>query len=370
MVSHCDRRLPKNRRLAEMAATPTVATTVDAVGTPRITRVRVSAAVDYWVLTKPEVNFLIMVATGAGFYLGCPISVEAFPLMRLVHTVLGTLLVASGAATLNQYIERCFDAQMRRTARRPLAAGRLDPAAALSFGVVLSFAGALYLAAALNALASLLAVLTLVSYIAVYTPLKRKTPLCTLVGACSGAMPPLIGWAAASGRLSVEAWILYGILFLWQFPHVTAIAWMYRQDYDRAGYLVLPAGANRDSFMIWQSVLPAVALIPLSLMPTFLGDADRAYLIGALLLSSGFAWYAAQLALRRSNAIARRLLVVSIVYLPALLMLLMAAKISPATDANPRAIGAGQGVDKAARSLCSAPTRQAWASPIFYAMPG
>src|SRR5262249_10768565 len=153
---------------------------------------------------------------------------------------LGTLLVASGAATLNQYVERHFDAQMRRTTRRPLAAGRLEPSAVLSFGLGLSFGGAIYLAAAVNALASLLAVLPFASYLAVYTPLKRKTPLCTLAGACSGAMPPLIGWAAASERVNAGAWPLYAILFLWQLPHFTAIAWMYREDYARAGYAVLP----------------------------------------------------------------------------------------------------------------------------------
>src|SRR5882724_6445908 len=306
-----------------MAATPRIATAVSTVGAQRIERVRPWTAADYWILTKPRVNFLIAVVTGAGFYLGGPTYVDAFPVMRLVHTVLATLLLASGAATLNQYLERRFDAQMRRTARRPLAAGRLHPAAVLRFGVVLTFAGALYLAAAVNTTASLLGVFTVASYLAVYTPLKRKTPLCTLLGAFSGAMPPLIGCAAASGRLGAEAWMLYGILFLWQFPHFMAIAWMYREDYWRAGYQVLPAGASRDRFVMWQSVLPALALIPLSLMPAFLGDADRAYLVGALLLGSGFAWYAAQLALRRSNASARRLLLASIFYLPALLMLWM-----------------------------------------------
>jgi len=325
-MSHGARRTSGKRRLADVAATPTFATTLEAIETQRVPRLRASAAADYWALTKPDVNFLIVLATGAGFYLGRPIGVEAFPLMRLMHTLVGTLLVASGAATLNQYVERRFDAQMRRTARRPLAAGRLDPSAVLRFGVALTCAGALYLAATLNAWASILAILTAASYLGVYTPLKRKTPLCTLAGACSGATPPLIGWAAASGRLTGEAWILYGILFLWQFPHVMAIAWMYREDYDRAGYRVLPAGASRDGFMAWQSVLPAVALIPLTLMPTFLGDADRAYLLGPLLLGVGFAWYAAHLALRKSNASARRLLLASIVYLPALLILLMAER--------------------------------------------
>jgi len=327
-----------------MAMTRTIAATAGTVGTARIPRVRPWVAVEYWTLTKPEVNVLIVVATGAGFYLACPTYVDAFPVMRCLQAVLGTLLVAGGAATLNQYVERRFDARMRRTARRPLAAGRLAPAAALRFGVVLTVAGALYLAAAVNTLTSVLGVFTVATYLAVYTPLKRKTPLCTLLGACSGAMPPVIGWAAASGRLSAEAWILYGILFLWQFPHVMAIAWMYREDYDRAGYVVLPAGACRGRFMGWQCVLPAVVLFPVSLMPTFLGHADRAYLPGAFLLTSGLAWYAAQLALRRSNATARRLLFASIIYLPALLMLLMAEKTSPALGA----LGAGQGDEKVA----------------------
>ncbi|HUL49319.1 MAG TPA: heme o synthase [Gemmatimonadales bacterium] len=322
-----------------MAAIPPVATAVSRVDARRIPRVRAWTGADYWLLTKPRVNFLIVLATAGGFYAGLPVHADAFPVMRLVHTVLGTLLVASGAATLNQYLERRFDAQMRRTARRPLAAGRLQPAAVLRFGVVLTLSGALYLAAAVNTLASLLGVVTVASYLAVYTPLKRKTPLCTLLGAFSGAMPPLIGCAAASGRLSAEAWTLYGVLFLWQFPHFMAIAWMYREDYDRAGYMVLPGGASRERFLTWQSALPAMALVPLSLMPTFLGDADRAYLVGALLLGSGFAWYAAQLAVRRSNANARRLLVASIFYLPALLLLLMAEKTPQAIEAWLGALG-------------------------------
>ena len=194
---------------------------------------------DYWALTKPEVNFLILITTFVGFYLA-PATGGRFPFARLFNTLLGTLLVASGTGTLNQYIEREFDAQMRRTARRPAAAGRLKPSAVLVFGIALAGAGSAYLTATVNALASVLAVLTLLTYLFVYTPLKRQTPLCVLVGAFPGAMPPLIGWAAASGRLNVEAGILYAMLFLWQFPHFMAIAWMYREDYDRAGYLVLP----------------------------------------------------------------------------------------------------------------------------------
>src|ERR1700733_2959771 len=164
--------------------------------------------VDYWTLTKPEVNFLIALATLTGFYLGCPTHPQGFPFWLLIHTLLGTLLVASGTSTLNQYIERRFDAQMRRTARRPLAAGRLKADVVLGFGLALSAFGSIYLAIALNAPASILATVTLLSYLFLYTRLKRKTPLCTLVGAFPGAMPPLIGWAAVSGRLSLEAWFI------------------------------------------------------------------------------------------------------------------------------------------------------------------
>jgi len=286
-----------------------------------------SQAADYWSLTKPDVNFLIAITTFAGFWLALPSGTSSFPWTRLISTLLGTLLVAAGTGTLNQYIERRFDAQMRRTARRPLAAGRLEPAAVLRFGIVLSGAGAIYLAVAVNALASMLAVFTLASYLFVYTPLKRKSPLCTLAGAFPGAMPPLIGWAAASGRLSLGAWVLYGIVFLWQFPHFMAIAWMYREDYARAGYLVLPFGERRGPFMAWQSLAPALLLIPLSLTPTFLSHAGLIYLIEALVLSSGFVFYAARLVMLRSNAVARRLLLASIIYLPALFALMVIDKV-------------------------------------------
>jgi protoheme IX farnesyltransferase len=172
----------------------------------------------------------------AAFYFGALTNGGECPVWPLVHTLVATLLVASGAATLNQFAERAFDARMQRTARRPLPAGRLDPFAALYFGVTLVVAGAVYLMAVLNALASMLAVVTVAIYLAVYTPLKRRTPLCTCVGAVAGAVPPLIGWAAACGRLDPTAWVLFAILFLWQFPHFTAIAWIDRKDYARAGF--------------------------------------------------------------------------------------------------------------------------------------
>jgi len=282
-----------------------------------------SAAADYWALTKPEVNLLIAIATFTGFCVAVPGPLREFPWLRLVHTLLGTLLVASGTGTLNQYIERRFDAQMRRTARRPLAAGRLKPAAVLWFGIALAAIGCIYLSTAVNVFASLLALLTLLSYLFLYTPLKRKTPFCVLIGAFPGAVPPLIGWTAASGRLSFEAWILYALLFLWQFPHFMAIAWMYREDYDRAGYLVLPYGRARGSFVALQTILPLVALVPLSLLPALAGQPSIFYFTGALLLSLGFFYYGAQFVLRRSSSAARRLLLASIVYLPSLFALIV-----------------------------------------------
>jgi protoheme IX farnesyltransferase len=281
------------------------------------------AAADYWVLTKPEINFLIAIVTFAGFYLGMPAELHPFPFLLLIHTLLGTLLVSSGASALNQVIEWRFDARMRRTARRPLAAGKLEPASALRFGLLLSFTGAIYLAVAVNVLAGLLASVTLVSYLALYTPLKRKTPWCTLAGAFSGAMPPLIGWAAASGGLSSEAWVLYLILFLWQFPHFMAIAWMYRDDYARAGYLVLPRGDHSPQFMSWQAMVPSLALIPVSMI----AGVGPAYRVFACLTSAVYLYYSGRLALERSNLAAKRLLMVSIIYAPLAFCLIMFDKL-------------------------------------------
>src|SRR6266436_815263 len=275
---------------------------------------------DYWALTKPEVNFLILITTAVVFYLGCGNEGRPFSIMPLFNTLLGTLLVASGTGTLNQYIERGFDAQMRRTVRRPAAAGRLKPQAVLVFGITLAAVGSIYLTATVNGLASALAILTLLTYLFLYTPLKRKTPLCVFVGAFPGAMPPLIGWAAASGRLNSEAWTLYAILFLWQFPHFMAIAWMYREDYDRAGYLVLPKGDARIPFVTLETLLPLFALVAISIVQFPTRHAAIFYCAGAL-LGLGFLYFGLEFVLRRSRVAARRLLAASIVYLPLLFAL-------------------------------------------------
>jgi protoheme IX farnesyltransferase len=271
---------------------------------------------DYWALTKPEVNSLILITTFVGFYVASARD-GRFSFAGLFNTLLGTLLVASGTGSLNQYLERKFDAQMRRTARRPAAAGRLTPISVLVFGVVLAVTGSIYLAIAVNLLASVLATLTLLTYLFVYTPLKRKTPMCVLVGAFPGAMPPLIGWAAASGRLNIEAGMLYAMLFLWQFPHFMAIAWMYREDYDRAGYLVLPKGNARVPFVMMETLLPLLALVAISIMQSPTRHAGTFHCAAAL-LGTGFAYFGWEFALERSRVAARRLLMASILYLPLL----------------------------------------------------
>jgi len=273
----------------------------------------------YWSLTKPEVNFLIALTTATGFWMAAPVSLGHFPWVSLLHTILGTVLVASGGATLNQVIELRFDAQMRRTARRPLVSRRIGQSHALWFGISLSVIGTIYLAVATNALASLLSIATLLGYLFLYTPLKRKTPLCMLIGALPGAAPPLIGWAAARGRLDGNAWLFFALVFLWQFPHFMAIAWLYREDYARAGYAVLPQGKLKNRFVAWQTLLPSLALLAVTLVPAIRGESGIAYLVGALVLGSLFLSYGVRFAFQLSTASARRLLLASILYLPLLL---------------------------------------------------
>ncbi len=297
-----------------------IRTALDPPAVPELRLSRSTLFSDYWALTKPEVNFLILITTCVGFYMGCASEARPFSFTALFSTLLGTLLVASGTGTLNQYMERRFDAQMRRTARRPAAAGRLAPRAVLTFGITLSAAGTIYLAVAVGVLASALALLTLLSYLFLYTPLKRKTPLCVLIGAFPGAVPPLIGWAAATGQLEMGALILYAILFLWQFPHFMAIAWMYREDYDRAGYLILPRGNLRVLLVMLQTILPLVALLAISILQPATRHATMFHWMG-MLLGLAFLWVGLEFALERSGAAARRLLMASIAYLPLVFVL-------------------------------------------------
>jgi protoheme IX farnesyltransferase len=285
----------------------------------------VSSLKDYWVLTKPEVNFLVVISALVGFYAAARGPLEW---ALLLHTLMGTLLVASGTATLNQLMERNADALMRRTAIRPLPAGRMPAANALVFGMMLSLGGGFYLLLAVNALTSLLAMATLATYLLIYTPLKKRTPWCTFVGAFPGAMPPLIGWAGATGSLTREAWILYAILFLWQFPHFLAIAWMYREDYARAGLQMLPKNDIDGAATFRQVLLYSLLLLPISLLPTWFGQAGIVYLVGAGILGLMYIHAGARLAAARSNALAKRLLLASVVYLPLVFALLMLDKTS------------------------------------------
>ena len=269
----------------------------------------------YLALTKPDVSLLVVITTLAGFYLGSRVPVDS---LRMAYTVFGTSLIAGGTSALNHYFERASDACMRRTASRPLPSGQLQPAEALWFGVGLVTAGTIYLFVAVSALPSLLALGTCVSYLGAYTPLKRRTTLATLVGAFPGAVPPLIGWAAARGTLSREAWILYAILFLWQFPHFLAIAWMYREDYGRAGIRMLPV-VEPDGRVTGQQIIAySLMLVPVSLLPAAMGISGRVYLVSAAILSLLFLASSIRAAMSKSNQHARQLLLASVLYLPLL----------------------------------------------------
>jgi heme o synthase len=299
---------------------------IDAAARPTLWATLRAVIPDLWALTKPEVNFLIVIATFTGFYLGYTGDLHDFPFERLFNALCGTLLVASGAGTLNQYLEYRFDARMRRTRIRPIAAGRVPPATARWFGISLSTIGAAYLFATVNALASALVVFTLTTYLFVYTPLKRKTPLCTLAGAVPGAMPALIGWAASVGSIiDGKAWILYAVLFFWQFPHFMAIAWMYREDYARAGYFVLPA-QSEHRFLAWVTGAPSVALFLASLGATAASSHGIFQYSATVMLGSGFLYYAARQILLRSRKAARELLKATIICLPLQFLVLLLGK--------------------------------------------
>lgn len=277
---------------------------------------------DYYTLTKPEVNLLILMTTSAGYYLA---SRGPFRIAGLINTLVGTLLVASGTATLNQWMERVWDGQMRRTASRPLPSGRLSGRDALIFGLLLSVAGGLYLLVAVNALSAMLAVSTLLSYLLIYTPLKRKTPLCTLLGAFPGAMPTLIGWAGASGIINRQAWFLFAILFLWQFPHFLAIALMYRDDYSRAGYHMLP-DFDRDARFTHAEIVGFSIVLVMATMLPLVYHAGLLYGGGMGVAGAFLLYHAGKLVLGNSKIMAGRLLHASVLYLPVVLVIMVAAK--------------------------------------------
>jgi protoheme IX farnesyltransferase len=277
---------------------------------------------DYYALTKPEVNLLILMTTSAGYYLA---SRGHFRASGLANTLVGTVLVASGTATLNQWMERVWDGRMRRTASRPLPSGRLNAKEALLFGMLLSLAGGLYLAVAVNGLSALLATATLLSYLLVYTPLKRKTPLCTFLGAFPGATPTLIGWAGASAHIDRQAWFLFAIVFLWQFPHFLAIALMYRDDYDRAGYRMLPHFDRDSRFTRAEIVCFTVILVVTTMLPV-VGGGGPVYLTAMALAGAFLLYHVAKLARSTSKLLARHVVFASIIYLPLILGIMIAWK--------------------------------------------
>ena len=274
----------------------------------------------YLELTKLRITMLVTATAAAGYCLG---SYSGIDYIRFFHAALGIALLSSGMAALNQYIERDLDRLMRRTETRPLPSGKLQPRQALRFGIALSVIATLYLAVFVNLLSAALGVLTFAAYLFAYTPLKTRTTLSTIIGAFPGAMPPFIGWVAASGQITIEAWVLFAILFLWQFPHFLAIAWMYRDDYARAGIKMLPVVEPDGRITGQQIIAYTLLLVPVSLMPTLVRLAGAVYFYGALALGLWFMYYSVRAARHRTTWQARKLLLASVLYLPVLFALMV-----------------------------------------------
>jgi protoheme IX farnesyltransferase len=279
---------------------------------------------DFVALAKPRLNMLVVASTLAGYAMA---DGEPLGVLRVAGLLLGTGLVAGGASAFNQVIERDLDALMRRTRTRPLPGQRLQPIEGLLFGSAITLAGVLLIVAASNPLAGAVALATLVTYVAIYTPLKRRTSLGTVIGAIPGALPPIIGWAAVSGELTLKAWVLFGIMFLWQLPHFLAIAWMYRDDYARAGFPMLPVIEPDGRSTGRQAVVYAAALVPFSLAPTLMHMTGDLYFAGALLLGLAFLWLTFRFARSRAMKEARSVFFGSIVYLPVLWILMIVDKL-------------------------------------------
>jgi protoheme IX farnesyltransferase len=285
--------------------------------TPPALREKLAAYVE---LTKPRITFLIVLTSAAGFCLG---SKESFDYVTLCNALLGIAMLSSGIATLNQYMERGLDGRMRRTLTRPLPSGKLSAAQALAFGLALTVSAEVYLAVFVNLLTAAFGVTVVVGYLLCYTPLKTRSSLSTVVGAFPGAMPPLMGWTAATGHAGLEAWALFAILFAWQFPHFLAIAWMYREDYGRAGILMLPVIEPEGRLTSQQIVIWSLLLVPVSLFPAVLGMTGAVYFYGAFLLGLLFLGASIHAAFANSRQGARRLLLASVLYLPVLFGLMV-----------------------------------------------
>lgn len=277
---------------------------------------------DFVELCKLRLSGLVLFTTAVGFYVGQQRALDLASLITLVNTILGTSLVASAAMVLNQYMERGTDAVMQRTMNRPIPSGRISPAEALLFGLALSVIGLACLAVLVNGLVAFLAAVTLTSYLFLYTPLKTRTPLCTLVGAFPGAIPPMIGYAAACGVVDLRALSLFAILFVWQLPHFLAIAWLYRDDYARGGQLMLPVLDPHGVRTAQHIVLLSLMLVPTALLPGVVGITGPFYMLVSMALGIGFFICALRLARVKSRALARQVFFASIIYLPLLLVFL------------------------------------------------
>ena len=285
-----------------------------------ISPVRPSKLAAYFDLTKPRITFLVVLSALAGFALGSPAAINW---TLFLHTTLGIALLSSGIGALNQYLERDLDRLMRRTEIRPLPTGKLSPRAALAFGVIVSVLAEIYLAVLVNPLTAVWGLVALASYLFLYTPLKTRTPWCTFIGAFPGALPPLLGWAAVRNTVGAEALVLFGIMFLWQFPHFHAIATMYREEYGRAGIQMLPVVKPDGRSTARQIVGYSIALLPVSLLPTWLGFSGRVYLVGAALLGAWFLSVALKTARTMTPQSSRALLKASVLYLPLLFLLMV-----------------------------------------------
>ena len=289
-----------------------------------VSRARRQVAVDLLLLTKPRVVVMVLITTLVGFYLG---STGAPGYLRLVHALIGTGLAAAGTLALNQFLEREVDARMERTRLRPLPDGRLQPTEALAFGAAITAAGLLYLVLTVGSPSAGVTAVIVGLYLFVYTPLKLRSPLCMVVGAIPGALPPVAGWVAARGELGVGAWVLFAIMFLWQLPHTLAIARLYQDDYARAGIRVLPVVDPDGTSTERQIVAGCLALLAVGLLPTLIGLAGPAYFFGALILGTVFLGCGMLQAVSPSVPAARRLLFASLLYLPTLLILMALDKV-------------------------------------------
>jgi len=286
---------------------------------PAISQISVRLS-DLKEMSKPGITLMVVLTAGLGFLLA---GGEKFSFVLLVATLIGTGLVSAGASVLNQVLEREPDALMRRTANRPLPAGRMDPDTALLFGVTVAVAGLAELALAVNLMTALLGAAALTGYVFVYTPLKRITSLATIVGAVPGAIPPMMGWSAVRGQLDPAAWVLFGILFFWQMPHFLAIAWLCREDYARGGFPMLTVSDTTGSRTARQMILYGVALIPVSLLPSVLGLMGTLYFVCALILGLVYLGFSFGFERTRSTSGARWLMLSSILYLPAILLIML-----------------------------------------------